>query len=850
MKIHYMDKTYHVTIKEAKVLAKILYKIGTFMAKYKWWGVGIWLILLLSIFIPLLLNTPKFDNDITMNGIKSLDTNKKISDEFGQDSEKAQIRVVLKSEKSNGIIKKHTSKDIQDTLKQIKKNDKDIKSISNPYETKQISKDKTTALVDINYDVNAISLKKHSRDNINDELTKLRKKDNIQTELTGNGVQDSGGGSNEVMGIAVAFIILLITFGSIVVAGMPIVSALIGLGSSMGVISILTYFFNIPNIALTLSVMIGLAVGIDYALFILFRYKQHINQGTHYITAIGLAIGTAGSAIVFAGVTVIIAVCGLSLVGINFLSIMGFGAAISVIFSVLTSLTLLPSLISLFHKQIKPKKSRTKHKNHNDNFWSKIVIGKPILATIIALIILVFSAIPVLHMRLGIPDDGVKPESTTQKQAYDIISDKFGKGFNGQIAMLIDVKNHNDNNTDLQNNLNKVYKDIKNMKNVDMVSPPQLSKNNKYAIVSIIPSNGPNAKSTTSLVEKLRNYNDDAKNKYNFHTELAGQSVVNIDMSKKLSDAIPLFTSVIVVLAFILLLIVFRSIIIPLKAVLGFVLSLMATLGFTTFIIQDGFLSNLFGIDTTGPMLSFLPVIAIGILFGLAMDYEVFLMSRIHEEYTKTQNNDHSIRIGIKESGPVIVSAAIIMFSVFIAFVFQDDAMVKSIGITLGFGVIFDALIVRLLLIPALTKLFGDTSWYIPKWLDRILPKIDVEGTELNKFITTDKSSHHNQTYNRTFNIDKNNNKTLNNTIYVDNQTKHLFKELSNNDNNLLYKALLNYKIQQDTQSTETEHTHFHYNKTNENENNIDKNNLINLLTQQSNNINKINELIDKLIEK
>lgn len=300
----------------------------------------------------------------------------------------------------------------------------------------------------------------------------------------------------------------------------------------------------------------------------------------------------------------------------------------------------------------------------------------------------------------------------------------------------------------------------------------------------------------------------------------------------------------------ILLLIVFRSIIIPLKAVLGFVLSLMATLGFTTFIIQDGFLSNLFGIDTTGPMLSFLPVIAIGILFGLAMDYEVFLMSRIHEEYTKTQNNDHSIRIGIKESGPVIVSAAIIMFSVFIAFVFQDDAMVKSIGITLGFGVIFDALIVRLLLIPALTKLFGDTSWYIPKWLDRILPKIDVEGTELNKFITTDKSSHHNQTYNRTFNIDKNNNKTLNNTIYVDNQTKHLFKELSNNDNNLLYKALLNYKIQQDTQSTETEHTHFHYNKTNENKNNIDKNNLINLLTQQSNNINKINELIDKLIEK
>lgn len=321
--------------------------------------------------IPLLVSSPKFDSDITMNGIKSLDTNDKIEKEFGQDGEKAQIRAVIKSEADDGIVKESTSKDIQKTLDNIKGNDDDVKSVSDPYETKQISKDKTTALVDIDYDVSKTSLKDSSRDNIKYELKDLSDKHNLQTELTGNGMQeDDEGGSAELMGIIVAFIVLLITFGSIVAAGMPILTAIIGLGSSMGIISILTYFFDIPNIALTLAVMIGLAVGIDYALFILFRYRQFINQGTNYIKAIGLSIGTAGSAVVFAGITVIIAVCGLSIVGIDFLSLMGFGAAISVLFSVLTSLTLLPALMSFFHKQIKPKKTKSEFKNDNDTFWS------------------------------------------------------------------------------------------------------------------------------------------------------------------------------------------------------------------------------------------------------------------------------------------------------------------------------------------------------------------------------------------------------------------------------------------------------------------------------------------------
>ncbi|PNZ59533.1 hypothetical protein CD110_07175 [Staphylococcus casei] len=719
-------------------MAKFLYKLGSLVAKHKWWSIVVWVVLLAAIITPLSMNAPKFDNDIKMNGLESLDTNKKIEDEFGQDSEKAQIRIVMKSDADNGIVKQDMMKDVKDTLKDIKDDDKDIKDVSDPYDNKQISKDKTTAFTDVNYDVSATSLTDKSKDNVKDAVDQLEKDHNVQVELMGTGMESTEiGGSSELIGIIVAFVVLLLTFGSVIAAGMPIISALLGLGTGVGIISLLTYIFDIPNVTLTLSVMIGLAVGIDYALFILFRYRKIVKTEPDHVKAVGLAVGTAGSAVIFAGVTVIIAVCGLSLVGIDFLAVMGFASAISVLVAVISALTLLPALISIFHKQIKPKRTKSEFKGDVDTAWSKFVVGKPLAAVLIGLIILVLVAIPVKDMRLGIPDDGMKTADSTQKKAYDIISDKFGEGYNGQIAMLVNVKDKKDNPQELQKDLQDMSKDINNKDHVDMVTPPQLSKDKDYALVVVIPEHGPNAKSTENLVHDLRDYNNKAQDDYDFKTEVSGQSVINIDMSQKLNEAIPLFAGVIVALAFILLMVVFRSIIIPLKAVLGFVLSLAATLGFTTLIMQEGFMSGLFGIDTTGPLLAFLPVITIGLLFGLAMDYEVFLMSRIHEEYSKTRDNDYSIKVGIKESGPVVVAAALIMFSVFIAFVFQEDVMIKSMGIALGFGVLFDAFVVRLLLIPSLTKLFGKASWYMPAWLSKIVPHIDIEGHALQKDMTS-----------------------------------------------------------------------------------------------------------------
>ncbi|MBC1230597.1 MMPL family transporter [Listeria booriae] len=706
-------------------MANLLYKLGQTFAKHKWKTIISWFVVLGIIVAVLAIKGINFSDDIKMSGLKSLDTSDKIEQEFNQDSQKGSIRVVFKSDQDKGIVTPEAQASITKVLAEIKENDAKIESIANPYEAKTISPDMTTAFADINYNVSAMAVNEKS---INKVKTALKDMDNkhLQTELTGNVMISPMeiGGSSEAIGIVVALVILIIAFGSVIAAGLPIITALLSLGTSIGIIAIVSSYVDMPNVTLTLAVMIGLAVAIDYALFILFKYRQIIRTEQDHLKAIGLATGTAGSAVIFAGITVIIAVCGLSLVGIEFLTIMGLASAVSVLFAVLSALVLIPAFIGLLHKKIKPQK--TKAGKPNDNIWTKFVVGKPFIAFLLSVLILGGLSIPFASMELGIPDNGAKPNDFTEKKAYDILSDKFGEGFNGPLVILANVKDKQD-----AAKLTDVTKHISEMKNVAIVTPPMPNKAGDYALISVIPKTGPTDSKTSQLVHDLRSYAKTTDSKYSINMEVTGQSAINIDMSQKLNDAIPVFAGVIVVLAFILLTVVFRSLLIPLIAVLGFVLSLTATLGFTTLITQEGVFKELFGISTTGPVLAFLPVITIGILFGLAMDYEVFLMSRVHEEYTLTKDNTHSIKTGLRESGPVIVAAALIMFSVFISFVFAPDAMIKSIGIALGFGVLFDAFVVRLTIIPALTKLFGKGSWYMPKWLDKILPSLDIEGHHL-----------------------------------------------------------------------------------------------------------------------
>lgn len=759
-------------------LAKILYKLGKFMAKNRWLSLISWILVLGVIATTLVINPPSFDDDITMNGLDSLDTNDKIAKEFHQDSEKASVKIVFHSSKDDGITEESTKKDIEKALDNIKQNDDYVHMVSNPYETGQINDDNDTAIATVSYVVDRTALKDSSTNIIDREMQDVKDNHNLQVEKSDASMDVEIGGISEVVGVVVAFVILLITFSSLIAAGMPIISAIIGLGTSIGIIALLTLAFDIPDLTLSLAVMIGLAVGIDYSLFILFRYKEVKKSEPNTIEAIGKAVGTAGSAVVFAGITVMVAVSGLSLVGIDFLSVMGFASALSVLFAVISALTLLPALISFFHKRIKVKeKDQNKKENSKESPWSKFVVNKPILAVLLSLVILVVAIIPVKDMRLGMPDDSLKPNDTSAHKAYNLIADNFGEGYNGQIVMLVNTKDGGSKNH-IEQELNNIRNDIEDMDNVETVTPATLTDNNNYALLSIVPKEGPNAVSTSDLVYKLRDYDSTVKEQYDFDTEISGQSVINIDMSEKLDEAIPVFAGVIVALAFVLLVFVFRSILVPLKAVLGFVLSLMATLGFTTLVIQQGTFSSLFMVDNTGPLLAFLPVITIGLLFGLAIDYELFLMTRVHEEYSKTGDNDHAIRVGIKESGPVIVAAALIMFSVFIAFAYQDDIAIKSIGLALAFGVLFDAFIVRMTLIPALTKLFGNASWYLPRWLDKIIPEIDVEGKALEEEMNNKNS----ETYN-------------DRGTHYEEQTTELYKALTSNttDRDILFNALMLY---------------------------------------------------------
>ena len=573
-------------------MAKLLYKLGKFIAKNKWLSVIGWLVILGVIITPLMINSPKFDSDITMNGLKSLDTNDKISKEFHQDSEKASMKIVFHSNKNDGLNNKDTKKDIEDALDNIRQNDDYIQNISNPYDSGQVNDEGDTAIANVSYVVPQTGLKDSSKHIIDKELKDVTDNHNVQIEKTQGGAMNAEpGGTSEIVGIVVAFVILLITFGSLIAAGMPIISAIIGLGSSVGIIALLTYIFDIPNFTLTLAVMIGLAVGIDYSLFILFRFKELKKKGVDTVEAIATAVGTAGSAVIFAGLTVMIAVCGLSLVGIDFLAVMGFASAISVLFAVLAALTLLPALISIFHKSIKIKDKPSKSKDPKDHPWAKFIVGKPVIAVIVSLIILILAAIPVSGMRLGIPDDSLKPTDSSEYKAYKLISDNFGEGYNGQIVMLVNTKDGGSKST-IERDLNNMRSDLEDIDNVDTVSKAQLTDNNNYALFTIIPEKGPNSQSTENLVYDLRDYHSQAQEKYDYDTEISGQSVINIDMSEKLNNAIPVFAGVIAVLAFFLLMIVFRSILVPLKAVLGFILSLMATLGFTTLVIQHGFMGS------------------------------------------------------------------------------------------------------------------------------------------------------------------------------------------------------------------------------------------------------------------
>ncbi|WP_217592282.1 MMPL family transporter, partial [Cohnella sp. GbtcB17] len=463
--------------------------------------------------------------------------------------------------------------------------------------------------------------------------------------------------------------------------------------------------------------------------------RMIIDQGLSAREAASRAIGTAGSAVFFAGLTVIIALCGMLVIGITFLSAMALVAAATVLVNVLIALTLLPALLGLIGERICSAKARANkgaagsEKHGFAHAWVKGIVKARWLVVVLVVVVLGFAAIPVANMKMGIPSGATANLDTGARQSYDAISAGFGEGYNGPLLLVAEPRAESGKIT--METLGAIVQGIQQQEGVAIVSPMGINETGDIGIITVIPTTGPNDDATKDLVQALRDSDSPVAKASDVKLGVTGFTAINIDMSAKLAEAFPVYIVIIVILSLIILLLVFRSIIVPIKATVGFLLSVLATFGITTAVYQWGWLHALFGFDTGGPLLSFMPILVTGILYGLAMDYQVFLVSSMRESYVHGHKGIDGVVHGYEQASRVVVAAAVIMVSVFAGFIFAPDIMIKQIGFALAIGILVDAFIVRMALVPAVMAIFGNAAWHLPKWLDRILPNLDVEGDKL-----------------------------------------------------------------------------------------------------------------------
>ncbi|MDX3683793.1 MMPL family transporter [Streptomyces sp. AK04-4c] len=545
-------------------------------------------------------------------------------------------------------------------------------------------------------------------------------------------------GSTEIIGVAVAALVLVLTFGSLVAAGMTLLNALVGVAAGMAGLFALSSTVELTSTAPILALMLGLAVGIDYALFITSRYRHYLLEGMDGEEAAGRAAGTAGSAVVFAGATVVIALAGLAVAGVPFLTVMGLAAAATVALAVLVSLTLLPAVLGFAGARVLPRKQRPRDRTPASapaeaeagfGFrWGRIVARLRVPVLVLGVVGLGALALPVQDMRLALPDASTEAVGSPNREAYDLTTEGFGEGFNGRLVAVV--------SGDTARATGAAAKEtaalITDTDGVLAVAAPQMNEKGTTALLAVIPETGPTAAATEDTVNEIR---DRVADVGGATVSLTGATAVGIDVSEKLAAALPVYLLLVVGLSVLLLMLVFRSVLVPLKAALGFLLTIGATFGITVTIFQEGHLAELVGLDTPGPLVSFLPILLIGILFGLAMDYEVFLVSRMREDFVHGADARESVISGVGHNGRVVTAAAVIMTAVFGGFVFMPDPIIKSIGFALAIGVLVDAFVVRMTLVPAVMHLLGRAAWWLPRPVDRILPDLDIEGERLQREI-------------------------------------------------------------------------------------------------------------------
>ena len=628
----------------------------------------------------------------------------------------------------------------------------EVGSVVSPFDSSAISPDGRAALATVQYDVAQGEIEPGTLDAL-EQTTAAAEEAGLEVAVGGNAFGTTGVaiGATEFIGVAVAVLVLVLTFGSLLAAGMNLLTATVGIAVGMGGLLLTSNLVTLSSTAPTLALMIGLAVGIDYTLFILSRHRSQLASGMDPEESAARAVGTAGSAVVFAGLTVVIALSGLAVVGIPFLTVMGVGAAGTVLVAVLVALTLLPALLGFAGRRLAPRPgSRAARRELADARqstgaggsmgarWTRLITRRPLVTVLAVLAGLVVLAIPAPQLQLALPDNSTAAPDAPQRQAYDLISEHFGPGLNGPLVMLVEGLEP----ATAEQSVGRIAAAVGGMPTgtpgeftggLDDVAfaQPTLLPDGTTAIVTVIPDSGPQEEATNALVADLRGLAPGLERESGGRIAVTGQTAVAIDVSDRLGDALLPFALVVVGLALVLLLLVFRSILVPLKAAVGFLLSVGASFGAVVAVFQWGWFSELLGVPTTGPVISFLPVILMAVLFGLAMDYEVFLVSRMREEYVHGAAPRDAVVTGARHAARVVVAAALIMFAVFASFVTIEDVIVKAIAFGLAVGILVDAFLVRMTLVPAVLALLGRSAWWLPRWLDRLLPDLDVEGARL-----------------------------------------------------------------------------------------------------------------------
>ncbi|WP_433222387.1 MMPL family transporter [Dactylosporangium sp. CS-047395] len=717
-------------------MATLLYRLGRFSFRRRGLTLALWVLLLAVVGVGATTLSGPTSNAFSIPGTESSRAMEVIAEKFGGNSDAASAKVVFTVSGGAKLTDTNRRTAIEAAVAELRKAPQ-VAAVADPFEAKTIAPDLHTAYATVSYTATAADVPTAAREALL-AAGDTAKKAGIGVEYSGEVTRTAAEShSSEALGIIVAAFVLLITFGSLVAAGLPLLTALVGVGLGMLGIQLATGFFDLSSSTSALATMLGLAVGIDYALFVISRFRGELTAGRSGEEAAGRAIGTAGSAVVFAGLTVIIALVALAVTGIPFLTAMGVAAAGTVAVAVLVTLSLVPAILGFAGRRVLPKKRRNAPAvaGHTGKVpfgqrWAQYVLKARIPALVISLGLLVVAALPALDLRLALPDDSTAAVSSTQRKAYDQLAEGFGAGFNGPLLVVVEAGAGQAGAAAA-----KVQQTIAKLGDVALVVPATVNPAGDTALLTVIPGSAPTSEATKNLVFAIR---DHAAGTVTGATiAVTGTTAVNIDISDKLSGALVPYLAIVVGLAFILLMLVFRSILVPLKATVGFLLSVAAAFGGLVTVFQHGHLASLLGIESAGPIVSIMPIFLIGILFGLAMDYEVFLVTRTREEYVHGAAPDEAIVTGMNHGARVVTAAALIMMSVFAGFILADDTIIKSLGFALAFGVAVDAFLVRMTIVPAVLSLLGRSAWFLPRWLDRVLPNVDVEGEQLARSLAS-----------------------------------------------------------------------------------------------------------------